>query len=150
MKNISIDAAITLTSWSRRTWWRRISDGDVARLADDSRGRAMVAWADVVAKVTIPLTAEDLEILAQADGGDAESQNDIGQLLASSGRHEEGIYWIRQAAEQGHADAMQWLGRAHAAGEGVERDENLALMWLSKAAAAGHSIAGQQVKGLLP
>lgn len=150
MNTISLDAAITLTEWSRRTWWRRLSEGEFTRVADDSRGRAMLAWIDVQSKLIISMDADDLAVLARADSGEAEAQNDIGQLLASSGKHEAGLYWVRQAAEQELPDAMQWLGRAYAAGQGVERDQYMALSWLAKAAAAGHVIATEQVKGLLP
>lgn len=150
MKLISLDAAVSVTTISRRTLWRRMSEGEISRGADDARGRAMLAWEDVSQRLALTLVPEDLQMLANADAGDVASQNDIGQLLASAGLHDGGIYWIKQAAEQGHPDAMQWLGRAYAAGEGVPKDENLALKWIAGAASLGHQIADQQIKGLLP
>jgi TPR repeat protein len=148
MKIISLDAAAVISNWSRRTWWRRITEGTVQRAADDVRGRAMLPWSAVEARLAIPFTGEDLEVLAKADLGDAEAQNDIGQLFAIAGRHESALYWIKQAAQQEDPDAMQWLGRAYAAGEGVSKDDNLAIMWLAKAAAHGHVIAQAQIRNL--
>jgi hypothetical protein len=148
MKIISLDAAAAISSWSRRTWWRRLTEGTVQRVADDVRGRAMLPWSAVVTQLAIPLTDEDLMVLAKADLGNAEAQNDIGQLFAIEGRYESALYWVRQSAQQEHPDAMQWLGRAYAAGEGVARDDNLAIMWLAKAAAHGHVIAQAQIQNL--
>src|SRR5574337_118744 len=94
-------------------------------------------------------TQETQALLIKADGGDAVAQAEIGTVFHRFGNARTAVYWWQLAAAQGVADAMQWLGRCHAAGEGVERDENLALMWISKAAAAGHAIAGAQLQGLL-
>lgn len=146
MGNLSLEATISITTWSRRTWWRRRSEGTVNRVAEDARGRAMVDWIDVAPRLIFDLSEEDQEILYKADAGDAESQNDIGQLLASQKHYEAALYWIRQAADQEYPDAMQWLGRMYAAGEGVVLNENLATMWISRAAAHGHLIAIQQME----
>ena len=69
-------------------------------------------------------------------------------MSTRGGGREAALYWLRAAAEQGSAEAMQWLGTAHAAG-GTERDEQLAVMWIAKAAALGHPIAKRQLEGLL-
>jgi hypothetical protein len=149
MESISLDSAVMVSNWSRRTWWRRITDGVVSRLADDDRGRTMLPWPAVQVQLTIPFNEADIAVLAEADRGDAAAQNDIGQLLASEGSREASLYWIRQAAEQDYPDAMQLLGQAYAAGAGVQKDDNLALMWIAKAAAKGHIIAAQQIRNLI-
>lgn len=146
MNLLSLDATISVTSWSRRTWWRRLAEGLVTRASDDARGRAMISWIDVEARLLVLLSEEDRTVLQKADAGHADAQNDIGQLLTGSRHYDGALHWIRQAAAQDHPDAMQWLGRMYASGEGVERDENFALMWIAKAAAFGHVIADQQIK----
>lgn len=96
-----------------------------------------------------PLSAQDTALLIEADGGDAGAQGQIGAVFHGLGEMKTAVYWWQLAAAQGDADAMQWLGRCYAAGDGVEQDERLALMWISKAAAAGHAIAAAQLDGLL-
>jgi len=108
----------------------------------------MLAWEDVAPHLRIGLSDEDLVVLQQADDDIAEAQNDIGLLLVAEGHYEAGLFWVQQAAEKGFPDAMQYLGRAYASGEGVKRDENLAIMWIAKAAANGHSIAQKQMCSL--
>lgn len=128
MEAISVDAAIVVTERSRRTWWRRISEGAVRRVEDDERGRAMLSWDAVVPHICIPMTIEDLAFVLRADAGDAEAQNDIGQLFSIAGKHEAALYWLQQATQQGHSDAMQWLGRCYLNGEGVPKEEYLGVM----------------------
>lgn len=147
---ISIDTASAMTELSRRTWWRRISAGEVMRVADDQRGRAMLLWTQVAAYVAIPITPEDQRVVILADKGDAEAQNDIGQLFLISGKYAAAFYWLQQAAQQSHPDAMQWLGHCYIAGQGIKKDEHLGLMWIAKAAAHGHLIAQAQINGLRP
>lgn len=149
-KAISLEAAAIITERSRRTWQRRIADGGVGRVSEDSRGRSMLSLVDVLPLVCISLAAEDQQMLLQADEGSASAQCDMGQVFSLQGKHEIAVHWWVQAAEQGHADAMQCLGSAHAEGRGVPKDQNVALMWIARAAAGGHVIATQQVKGLLP
>ena len=108
----------------------------------------MLPWTAVLPRLAVTLTSEDLTVIKQADAGNASAQCDLGQLLANAGRHEASLYWIRQAVEQNEPDAMQWLGRAYASGEGLKKDENLALMWIAKAAAHGHVISREQIRNL--
>jgi TPR repeat protein len=145
---ISLESAIALTDLSRRTWWRYISEGRVTRVADDGRGRAMLNWADVLPLICLPLDAEELALTFSADAGDAQAQNDLGQLLLSAGKFKCALYWLDQAAKKNNADAMQWLGYCYFNGQGVPQDDNLGLMWTAKAAAHGHVIAQAQVRGL--
>lgn len=149
MEIISLDAAIVITEKSRRTWWRRIAEGAVSRVADDKRGRAMLSWKEVAPFVCLPMTSEDLEFLSRADASDAEAQNDIGQLFSTAGKHEAAIYWLQLAAQQENPDAMQWLGSCYLSGKGVPKDDYLAVMWIAKAASFGHVIAKAQMDSLL-
>ena len=70
------------------------------------------------------------------------------QILAEE-KPEAAVYWLRAAAAQGHADAMQLLGGCYSAGKGVPKDVHLSLMWIAQAAAGGHVVALSQVAGLL-
>ena len=147
---ISVESVIAITGLSRRTWWRRISEGEVTKVANDARGRAMVLWAEIVPHISIPLQAEDLAFVLRADTGDAAAQNDIGQLFSIAGKHKAAFYWLQQAAQQNNADAMQWLGHCYISGAGVPQNDNLGLMWIAKAAAHGHAIAQAQISVLRP
>lgn len=150
MDAISLDAAIAITDKSRRTWWRRIAEGAVSRVADDERGRAMLSWSEVAPHVCIPMTSEDLAFVLRADSSDADAQNDIGQLFSTAGKHEAALYWLQLAAQQENPDAMQWLGSCYVSGKGVPKDDYLAVMWIAKAASYGHVIAKAQMDTLLP
>jgi TPR repeat protein len=145
---ISIQAVIAITGRSQRTWWRRIEDGSVRKLEPDARGRARVALQDVFQLVDCGVPAEDIELLAQADAGDAEAQADIGEMFVSTGRPDAGRYWLELAAEQGHPNAMQCLARCYLSGEGVPKNDDMALRWLADAAARGHVIAREQMRAL--
>jgi hypothetical protein len=150
MDSISMDALIVLTGKSRRTWWRRITEGVVCRVDDDARGRAMLSWNEVLPHICIPMTPDDLAFVLRADAGDVEAQNDIAQLFSIAGKHEAALYWLQQAAQQGNPDAMQWLGQCYLGGQGVPKDDNLGVMWIAKAASCGHVIAKTQMNALLP
>jgi TPR repeat protein len=147
---ISLEVAAVITERSRRTWQRRLADGGVDRVSEDSRGRSMLQLVDVLPLVCVPLGVEEREVLLRADDGSASAQCDIGQVFDLHGKHEIAIYWWMQASEQDNADAMQCLGSAHAEGRGVPKDQNLALMWIARAAATGHVIAAEQIRGLMP
>ncbi len=145
---VSLATTIAITELSRRTWWRRISAAAVQRLDNDSRGRTMLCWADVLPRICIPMNADDHALVFRADNGDADAQNDIGQLFFVAEKYDVAHYWLQQAVGQDHADAMQWLACCYVAGRGVPKDNNLALMWLAKAAAHGNVIARGQMQGL--
>lgn len=145
---ISLETAVAITGRSRRTWWRRLAAGEARRVGNDARGRTMLAWNDVLPWVLTAIDADDLQMVLRADAGDADAQNDIGQLLAIADEHEAAHYWLNQAARQHHADAMQWLARSTLAGQGTRADENIALMWLAKSAAHGSTIAQAQMRAL--
>ncbi|WP_426166278.1 tetratricopeptide repeat protein [Polaromonas sp. DSP2-3-2b2] len=150
MDAISLDATIAITALSRRTWWRRISQGTINRVSDDERGRAMLSWAEVVSHICLPMEPDDLGFILRADAGQADAQNDIGQLFSIAGKHESALYWLQHAVRQDHPDAMQWLGGCYLRGAGVPKDENLGLMWIAKAASHNHVIAQAQIDALRP
>lgn len=145
MEIISLDAAVVITKKSRRTWWRRLAQGALTRHANDERGRAMLSWAEIAPHVCIPMTSEDCEFMLRADAGDADAQNDIGQLFSLAGKHEAALYWLQQAAQRKNPDSMQWLGSCYLSGKGVPKDDYLAVMWIAKAASYGHVIAKAQM-----
>ncbi len=145
---ISVEAAIAITERSRSTWWRRIAKGEITRVADDARGRAMLLWSEVAPQICVPMEPVDLAVVLRADAGDAAAQNDIGQFFSIAGKHKIALYWLQQAAQQEDPDAMQWLGRCYISGDGVPKNDNLGIMWIAKAAAHDHVIAQTQIKGL--
>ncbi len=51
----------------------------------------------------------------------------------------EALRWFRLAAEQGHAEAQNNIGRMFLDGKGVLQDHALAYMWFNLAAASGHN-----------
>lgn len=149
MQPISLEAVIAMTGRSKRTWWRRMAEQQVQRQAKDAAGRTTLAFDDIVQEVCMPLDDEDKALILRADAGNSEAQNEVGQLFLGADKPEIAVYWLRAAAAQGHADAMQLLGGCYAAGNGVPKDVPLSLMWLAKAAAAGHLIAVSQITGLV-
>lgn len=150
MDSISLDAAAAMTGKGRRTLYRQLADGKLAKHPKDARGRSMIALADVVEMIDFPLDDDDLIMIARADAGDAEAQDDVGQMFYAAGAFDAAVYWLREAAAQEQPDAMQWLGTCYAAGQGVPKDDNLAVMWIAKAASKGHAIAEQQIRSMLP
>ena len=146
---ISLDTACAITETSKNTWWRRIAKGDFTRVVNDPRGRTMLLWPELAPHICIPIQPEDKQFILLADAGDAEAQDDIGQLFLAAGKPKSAVYWFQLAAQKNHPDAMQWLGHCYINGQGVSENENLGIMWLAKAAALGHVIAQGQMNGLI-
>lgn len=125
MHTLSLDAAVALTGISRSTLWRRVTDGSLGKGEKDARGRATLPLADVLALLRegdgVALGAGDMPVLLRADAGDAEAQADVGALCYVAGAERAALYWLHEAAEQGSAEAMQWLGTICAAGGGGAR-----------------------------
>lgn len=147
-KAISLNTAIIVTELSRRTLWRRLTDGQITRQENDQRGRAMLTFDDLVHMICVPVTPEDYELFTEADRGDANAQNDLAQLFLEAGRPDIALHWFQLAVDQGHADAMHNMAKLHLRGIAVVADKSKGLMWLAKAASFGHSIATQQIKTL--
>ena len=153
MKAISLDSAIIVTEISKRTLWRRLTDGQIARLENDERGRAMLALEDLVPLLCISVKPDDYELFVDADRGDVEAQNDLALLFLEADKPEIALYWLQSAATDQQSvvsvDAMHNLAKLYFKGIGVEKNENTGLMWLAKAAAHGHVIAEQQMAALM-
>ena len=81
MQAISLDTAILITGISKRTLWRRVTEGHITRLDTDERGRAMIAFEEIAPLITLPIEPADYELLIDADAGDADAQNDLAQLF---------------------------------------------------------------------
>jgi uncharacterized protein len=126
-----------------------VSEGKVTRLADDARGRATLPWDDVVQEILLDLCADDWGLVFDADAGDPNAQNDLGQLFLAAGHYKQALYWLHQSADKQNADAMHWLGYCHVGGKGVPVDHTLGLMWLAKSASHGHAIAKEQINQLV-
>ena len=56
------------------------------------------------------------------------------------------VVWFRKAAEQGYAEAQNYLGRCYYFGYGVSKDYNQAKYWYRKAAEQGDVYAKEQLK----
>ena len=145
---ISLDTAALVTDVSKRTLWRRLDNGQITRQENDSRGRAMLTLADLVPMLCVPIEPEDYELLADADAGNADAQNDLAQLFLDANRSDIATHWIQLAVEQEHPDAIHNLAMLYMKGIGLKRDGTKGLMYLAKAASLGHLIAKQQISTL--
>lgn len=146
MQLITLPAAITLTEWSERTFWRKFADGSLAR--ETVNGKAMISFELINPHLCLALSPDDLAILASAVAGDAEAQNEMALIFLANGKPKNAIYWLEQAAKQGCADAMNLLSQCYMKGSGVPQDENTGMIWLAKAATLGHLISQCQMQGL--
>lgn len=147
---ISLNAVIALTDQSERTLRRRIADGSLPRMADESGSsyKTMIPFDAIRPQLVVPLTSEDMQLVGRADSGDAGAQNDLALLLLSHQKPQGALYWLELAAKQECAEAMHWLARCYLEGNGVSRDDNIGLMWLAKSAARGHPISQEQVQAM--
>jgi TPR repeat protein len=145
---INLEAAVWITQLSKRTLWRRLSEGRVTRQANDDEGRAMLTFEDLVPMLCIPVAPQDHELIIQAAAGDAEAQADLAYLFLDADKPDLGLHWLTLAADQGHSDAMHHLSKLYIQGSGLPKDDSLGLMWLAKAASQGHVIAGEQITAL--
>lgn len=97
----------------------------------------------------VTLTSEEVAAVSQlaneqmndwkskADFGDLDAMNKLGNMLG--GR--EGLAWLQEAAEQGHAQAQANLAFKYGQGLGVPKNIKLAYVWYAVAAANGHEPA---------
>lgn len=97
MKAISLDSAIIVTEISKRTLWRRLTDGQITRLDNDDRGRAMLAFDDLVPLLCVEVDPEEYGLFINADAGDPDAQNDLAQLFLDAGKPEIALYWLQSA-----------------------------------------------------
>jgi hypothetical protein len=149
LKTISLISATTLTDRSERTLWRWVTDGTLLRSNNENGMRkTMVCFDSVRPHVCIPLVPEDVDLVLDADAGNAEAQNELAFFFLENEKPESAVYWLKLAAKQEYGDAMHWLGRCYLEGKGVAKEENIGIMWLSKAAAIGHVISCAQMEAL--
>jgi hypothetical protein len=92
MQVITLPAAITLTEWSERTFWRKFADGSLAR--ETVNGKAMISFELIKPHLCLALSPDDLSILASAVAGDAEAQNEMALIfLANKSRKVQFTGW---------------------------------------------------------
>ena len=144
---ISLASAVSVTNLSENTFRRRIANGMLMRTIEEGpNGRSMIQFDAITGDCCIPLERDDLEVVIEADQGNADAQNDLALLFLSHAMPKKAVYWLELAAKQKHTDAMHWLGRCYIDGNGVTHDENLGFMWLSRAAAGGHIISKEMMQ----
>jgi TPR repeat protein len=139
MEYISLIAATTLTSWSERTFWRKLSEGSLIR--SPGKGRAMVKFDDIKTHIHITLEPEDLATLELADEGNVAAQNEIAIIFLEQNKAKSAIYWLDLAVKKDDANAMYLLGRCYIDGNGLPINEDLGTMWIAKAASLKHALA---------
>jgi len=145
---INLEAASSVTQLSKRTLWRRLSEGQITRQANDEEGRTMLTFEGLVPMLCIPMAQDDHELIIEAAAGDAEAQTDLALLFLEADKPDVGLSWLTLAADQGHPDAMHHLSKLYIQGGDLPKDDNLGLMWLAKAASLGHIIANEQITAL--
>lgn len=149
MQHVSLQAAATLTEWSERTLRRRIAEGRL-KCAGDNKAhyKTMICFEAIKQDVCIDLDADDIELIQNADAGNAKAQNDLALLFLENNKPKSAVYWLELAAKQHYTDAMHMLGRCYLEGKGLAKDNNLAIMWIAKAASLGHPIAFAQIRSI--
>ena len=147
---ISIAAAITLTELSKRTLWRRISDGSLIRLDDNAiNDKAKISLESIKSYICVHLEPEDFELIERADAGNAEAQTDLALIFLSHEKPESAVYWLKMAIKQDNLEAMHRLGHCYIDGYGLPKDDYLGIMWIAKAASQGHVIAQAQIQAMV-
>ena len=91
------------------------------------RGSWLPAQTAVISPSYSPVGHASLEEAAAA--GDVEAMARWGEHLLASGRADEGLDFLEQAADAGQTSACLVLGRAYERGHGVEVDADAALAW---------------------
>ncbi|MCH5161930.1 MAG: SEL1-like repeat protein [Clostridiales bacterium] len=81
------------------------------------------------------------ELMLDAEEGDADSQNELGEIYYYGDGVERDIdqaaYWFKEGAKQKHPTAMYHLGLCFINGEGVERNETTGMGFIRQAAKLG-------------
>ena len=146
---VSLVTAAAITTVSKRTWWRRIEQGKVKSCATKPSVQARLLLSDVLADVSISVTPNDIDRILCADAGDADAQNDVGQMFLVAGNPKAALYWFQKSANQENPQSMQCLGQCYINGEGIYKNNYLGLMWIAKAASLGDVIAKTQIDDIL-
>ncbi len=126
MPTIHFNTAKAITGLSRASLWRRISThpGSSETLGE-AKGRmhtrididCALAWGKLA------LTDQDRALILGADAGHAGAQYGLGLRLLDLGHPQSAVYWLVQAAEQGHAQAMERLAECGADNGSSEQAE---------------------------
>jgi TPR repeat protein len=144
MPQISLHTASALTGLSIRSIRRRQSE------SPNNNCKDLVDLELIREDICIPLEPDDIELITEANSGNAEAQNDLAILFLEHGQFKIAMHWLEMAAEQNMSDAMHLLGDCYLKGKGVPKDDNLAIMWIAKAASLDHPIAKMQMRAFLP
>ncbi len=151
---ITIDTAAALMQVSKRTLWRYLRDGKLSQQnrRQEAGGRAMILIEEVADQLAVKLVpgngdpdTDDYALLALADRGDSDAQNDLALLFLEQELYDFALHYFHLAIAQNHADAMHYLSNMYETGTGVEQCSETALIWRTKAAAFGHQIARKKV-----
>lgn len=148
MPMICLTTAAAVTGLTKRTLWRYIEKGKLSTQKQEGGGRTLVEFDTLLQLTGIELPADDYAAILDADRGVPAGECEFGLWLLEQGRDTRAVEWLQRAAHGGVADAMQWLGKLYARGQGVKQDEAQAIEWIKQAAANGHLIAQRQVEEL--
>jgi uncharacterized protein len=102
--------------------------------------------------VTINLGAAKTWFERAASSGHLDAQTTLGLLLFQNGDQQQGLKWLRRAAEQGEPRALLVYGTALYNGDAVTQDRLLGYAFVSRAAAQGLGPAKEtleQLNGLM-
>jgi hypothetical protein len=83
-----------------------------------------------------------------AAGGHLDAQTTLGLLLFQNGDQENGLRWLKAAADKGEPRALLVYGTALVNGDGVTQDPVLGYAYVSRAAAQGLAPAKETLKEL--
>lgn len=103
----------------------------------------VLVWGTVI--LAAPLQ-DHRQLIEDAKGGDREAQYTLGHLYLKgrggmANDADSAIFWLEQAARQGHQDGAFDLALLYLEGVQVEKDTAQALVWLEQAAGAEHLYA---------
>ena len=145
---ISLATAVTLTNLSKRTLWRRISDGTLSKSDDGNPDdKAKIHFEDIKPLLSIELEPEDVALIEPADSGNVQAQYELATVFLLQKQYENATYWLKLAAKK-LPNAMYLLGRCYTDGNGVDKDLDLGMMWIAKAAAHGCIVAKNQMQSM--
>jgi TPR repeat protein len=142
MATITLSTAACLTGLSKRTLWRRVTDGLLHLQGDATQGEhARVPLEEILPLSRLQLEPEDFALLLDADAGQAEAQCDLALEFIMQKMPAEAVQWLKESARQHYPEAVHQLGRCHIAGTGVAPDEAHGIALITQAASLGHSTA---------
>jgi len=84
--------------------------------------------------------------LVDAEKGDADAMYILGEIYRFQKDYPVASIWYHKAADQGHAQAMETIGRDFYNGYGVVKDIEKAVVWLQRAAAQGNKGAMESLE----